>query len=67
MTKYILGGMIAVGLTFFCASSNAQAKEKKMNEALPSTETGLSAIQISIGPKGSTRKTLTSMPTTRLW
>src|ERR1700727_1550704 len=34
MTKYILGGVIAVGLTFFCASSNAQAKEKKMNEAL---------------------------------
>jgi hypothetical protein len=30
MTKYILGGVIAVGLTFFCASSNAQAKEKKM-------------------------------------
>src|ERR1700723_190462 len=34
MTKYILGGVIAVGLIFFCASSNAQAKEKKMNEAL---------------------------------
>ena len=34
MTKYILGGVIAVGLTFFCASSNAQAQEKKMNEAL---------------------------------
>ena len=34
MTKYILGGMIAVAFTFFCASSNAQAKEKKMNEAL---------------------------------
>src|SRR5271165_6931055 len=34
MTKYILGGVIAVCLTFFCASSNAQAKEKKMNEAL---------------------------------
>jgi hypothetical protein len=34
MTKYILGGVIAVGLTFFCASSNAQAKEKNMNEAL---------------------------------
>jgi hypothetical protein len=34
MTKYILGGTIAVGLTFLCASSNAQAKEKKMNEAL---------------------------------
>jgi hypothetical protein len=34
MTKYILGGVIVVGLTFFCASSNAQAKEKKMNEAL---------------------------------
>ncbi len=26
MTKYVLGG--AVGFTFFCASSNAQAKEK---------------------------------------
>jgi hypothetical protein len=26
--------VIAVGLTFFCASANAQAKEKKMNEAL---------------------------------
>jgi hypothetical protein len=34
MTKYILGGVIAVGLTFFCASSNAHAKEEKMNEAL---------------------------------
>ena len=34
ITKYILGGVIAVGLTFFCASANAQAKEKKMNEAL---------------------------------
>ena len=34
MTRNILGGVIAVGLTFFCASSNAQAKEKKMNEAL---------------------------------
>jgi hypothetical protein len=34
MTKYILGGVIAVGFTFYCASSNAQAKEKKMNEAL---------------------------------
>ena len=34
MTKYILGGVIAVGLTFFWASSNAQPKEKKMNEAL---------------------------------
>jgi hypothetical protein len=34
MTKYILGGVIAVGFTFFSASSNAQAKEKKMNEAL---------------------------------
>ena len=35
MTKCILGGVIAVGLTFFfSASSNAQAKEKTMNEAL---------------------------------
>jgi len=34
MTKFILGGVIAVGLTFFCASSNAQAMEKKMNKAL---------------------------------
>jgi hypothetical protein len=34
MTKHILAGVIAVGLTFFCASSNAQAKEKKMNDAL---------------------------------
>jgi hypothetical protein len=34
MTKYILGGVIAVGFTFFCTSSNAQGKEKKMNEAL---------------------------------
>src|ERR1700693_2469862 len=34
MRKYILGGVIAVGLTF-CASLNAQAKEKKMNEELP--------------------------------
>jgi hypothetical protein len=34
MRKYILGGVIAVGFTFFCAWSNAQAKEKKMNEAL---------------------------------
>ena len=34
MTKYILGGVIAVVLTFFCASSNAQAKGKEMNEAL---------------------------------
>jgi hypothetical protein len=34
MTKYILGGVLPVGLTFFCASSNAQAKEKRMNEAL---------------------------------
>jgi hypothetical protein len=33
MTKYILGGVIALGLTFFCASSNEQAKEKKMTEA----------------------------------
>ena len=33
MTKYLLGGAIAVGLAFFWASSNAQAKEKKMNEA----------------------------------
>jgi hypothetical protein len=34
MTKYFLGGVIFVGLTFFGASSNAQAKEKKINEAL---------------------------------
>ena len=34
MAKYVLGGLIAVDQTFFCASSNAQAKEKKMNEAL---------------------------------
>jgi hypothetical protein len=34
MTKYILGGAIAVGFTLVCASSNAQAKEKKMNETL---------------------------------
>jgi len=33
MTKYILGGVIALGLTFFCASSNEQAKEKKITEA----------------------------------
>ena len=30
----------------------------------PSTETALSAIRISTGSKDSTRKTLTSMPTT---
>ena len=43
------------------------SKEKEMNEALTINGTALSAIQISIGPKDSTRKTLTSMPTMRLW
>jgi hypothetical protein len=32
--KYILGGVIAVGFGFLGASSNAQAKEMKINEAL---------------------------------
>ena len=67
MTKYILGGVIAVGLTFFCASSNAQAKEKKMNEALTINGDGAQRNPDIHWPKDSTRKTLTSMPTTRLW
>src|ERR1700677_4290875 len=46
MTKYILGGVIAVGLTFFCASSNAQAKEKKMNEALTINGDGAFGVHI---------------------
>jgi hypothetical protein len=33
MTKYILGGVIAVGLTFFYASANAQAKETKIYQS----------------------------------
>jgi hypothetical protein len=40
MTKYVPGGVIAACLTFFCASSNAQAKEKKMNEALTNNGDG---------------------------
>ena len=66
MTKYVLGGMIAAGLTFFCASSNAQAKEKKMNEALTINGDGAQGNPDTHGPKDSARKTLTSMPTTKL-
>ncbi len=33
MTKYTLGGVIAAGLTFFYALSNAQAKEKKIYQS----------------------------------
>ena len=40
MTEYILGGVIAAGFTVFCAWSNAQAKEKKMNEALTISRDG---------------------------
>src|ERR1700677_516576 len=52
MTKYILGGVIVVGLTFFCASSNAQAKEKKMNEALTINGDGAQGNPDIHGPKG---------------
>jgi hypothetical protein len=38
MTKYVFGGVIAVGLAFFCASSNAQAKEiRALNHELSMT------------------------------
>ncbi len=52
MTKYILGGVIAVGLALFCASSNAQAKEKKMNEALTINRDGAQRNPGIHWPKG---------------
>jgi hypothetical protein len=68
-TKYILEGVIAVGLTFFCASANAQEKEKekKMNEALTINGGSAQRNPDIHWPDGQHQKTLTSMPTTKLW
>jgi Polyketide cyclase / dehydrase and lipid transport len=52
MTKYILGGAIAMGLTFLCASSNAQATEKNMNEALTINADGAQRNPDIHWPKG---------------
>src|SRR5580692_3589685 len=41
-----------VGLTFFCASANAQAKEKKMNEALTINGDGAQRSPDIHWPKG---------------
>jgi hypothetical protein len=67
MTKYILGGVIAVGFTFFCASSNAQAKEKKMNEALTINGDGTQRNPDIHWPKGQHPEDADLYPTTRLW
>jgi hypothetical protein len=52
MMKYILGGVIAAGVPFLCASSNAQAKEMKMNEALTSNGDGAQRNPDIHWPKG---------------
>jgi hypothetical protein len=52
MTKYILGGAIAAGLTLFCVSSSVQAKEKKMNEALTINGNGAQRNPDIHWPKG---------------